>query len=370
MRKFLKAFLVMLLTSLSIQNISAVVNWRFQLGGMATLLRYKPEYSSTSRSFTLLFGSEIQIPVKDEWYIETGLNLRFGPTTFTYEQFDTPGNVAAFIPLKDFDKNGEYFGGSEYRSPYIKSGTGGFLDMPIRAGWKYILNEENEIQFSFGPYMSFALQSPSGEQYRGGVAKIHESNCFNLGLSPSVVFKHRALSVGIFYYNPCLYNGSKNRETNTLMFTIGLNFNGRSIDLDKLASGLEAASSVITTVNSSLFASEGMTNYSETTMSDYTPDTELSSGDNGNYEMMYRKWEQRAESCYNSLTLLGSKVTYESGEKSGNAGGPKKVSGGNYQAMKKSYRDAQKEMRKIREKARKAGVIIQKSKWETNPVSY
>ena len=91
------------------------------------------------------------------------------------------------------------------------------------------------------------------------------------------------------------------------------------------------------------------------------------SGGSGNYQAMYDKWERRAEKHYKSITKSGSSKESKS-EASGSSGG--KMSGGNFVAQKKSFREAQKEMKKIREKARKAGVIIKQSKWETATIDY
>jgi hypothetical protein len=43
---------------------------------------------------------------------------------------------------------------------------------------------------------------------------------------------------------------------------------------------------------------------------------------------------------------------------------------GNYVMQKKALRDAQREMRNIRQKAARAGVHITQSKWETATVNY
>lgn len=100
---------------------------------------------------------------------------------------------------------------------------------------------------------------------------------------------------------------------------------------------------------------------------------ETSSGKSGtSYESQYRMWERRAESNYRSLTNLG----YSSKDKDGNLKGStrkgkkKTISSNNYTQQKKAFREAQKEMRQIRQKARKAGVKIPQSKWETATISY
>lgn len=93
-----------------------------------------------------------------------------------------------------------------------------------------------------------------------------------------------------------------------------------------------------------------------------------SSGGLNSYENQYAKWERRAEKHYNSITNLGSSVSNKNNEKSGSAA--QSMSGGNYTSMKKSFREAQKQMRSIRNKAAKEGINIQQSPWETATISY
>jgi len=106
----------------------------------------------------------------------------------------------------------------------------------------------------------------------------------------------------------------------------------------------------------------------------YTPQYSLGSstgGGNvgaGDYASQYHNWERRAESNYNSLTNTGFSGTAKSGQKRGGAG--QGMSSGNYVQMKRSLREAQREMRNIRLKASRAGVQIQKSRWEDASVVY
>lgn len=106
-------------------------------------------------------------------------------------------------------------------------------------------------------------------------------------------------------------------------------------------------------------------------------------GASGNYQSQYAHWERLAEKHYNSLTNLGSSVSTKDkkgkSSKRGKAGGVTQdgdgnysvhLSGGNYTSMKKSLREAQSEMAKIRRKAASAGVKIEQSEWETVTVSY
>ncbi len=86
------------------------------------------------------------------------------------------------------------------------------------------------------------------------------------------------------------------------------------------------------------------------------------------YQSQYDRWANRAKSNYNSLTATGYDSKRDDGSHSGST-----MSGmntGNYTLQKKALREAQQEMRKIRQEAAKNGVTIRQSKWETATVSY
>lgn len=75
-----------------------------------------------------------------------------------------------------------------------------------------------------------------------------------------------------------------------------------------------------------------------------------SSKNSGNYEIMYRNWESRVESCYNSLMSASSTAS-------------------TYTSQKRSFNEAQRKMKGIRAEAARQGVIISPSSWETATVS-
>lgn len=86
------------------------------------------------------------------------------------------------------------------------------------------------------------------------------------------------------------------------------------------------------------------------------------------YQTQYNNWARRAEKNYNSLTNLGYSATNKKGKKSG--GTMQSMSGGNYNQMMRSLREAQHEMERIRQKAARDGIKIQESPWETATVNY
>lgn len=98
---------------------------------------------------------------------------------------------------------------------------------------------------------------------------------------------------------------------------------------------------------------------------DYSSSSSMNSHD---YQSEYNRWARLAERHYNSLTNLGYRSKHKDGSRSG--GTLSSMSGGNYVQMKKSLRDAQHEMQRIRRKAAQNGVTITPSTWETATVGY
>ena len=97
-----------------------------------------------------------------------------------------------------------------------------------------------------------------------------------------------------------------------------------------------------------------------------TYDNSSSTVNEVSYREMYARWEKRAESIYTSLTNTGVRYKNKDGNKSGST--LQSWSGGKYVQMKKTLRDAQREMRNIRQKAAKNGIMITQSSWETADV--
>ena len=85
-------------------------------------------------------------------------------------------------------------------------------------------------------------------------------------------------------------------------------------------------------------------------------------------ESQYRQWENRARSNYNSLTNLGSQYKRNGRDVRGTTGQGMRPS--NYTQMMRSLREAQQEMRSIRQKASRQGISIPKSSYEDVVVKY
>lgn len=157
-----------------------------------------------------------------------------------------------------------------------------------------------------------------------------------------------------------------------IMTLIGITFS--SCDLASLTS----FSNALDTANSLLSPSYVPTSSNvETSSQTYTasnyntsnvPQAETPTSNGANLESMYRTWENRARSNYNSLTNLGAKVKKNGKDAGGTTG--KSMLPSNYNSMKRSLREAQREMASIRTKAAAQGFTIVKSEYEDIQVSY
>ena len=235
------------------------VDWRFHIGGMPSILNYRPDNHPASRKFTAMLGAEIQLPLAANLYLESGLDFRYAPATYTYWCYDSPGWTADFIPLRDFDGSGRYIGTNPpidgLAAEVFAQNTNVYLDIPVRFGYRWNIGARHQLQLGFGPYLGLGLAPAKGRDGN----KLYGSNCVSVGITPSVVYRHRAFSVGLHYQNPCLYNGTKNRETHTLMLSLGINVRGRklSVDWDSVVAGLEAASGVLNATTETMMQSYG-----------------------------------------------------------------------------------------------------------------
>lgn len=90
-------------------------------------------------------------------------------------------------------------------------------------------------------------------------------------------------------------------------------------------------------------------------------------GTTHNYQLEYARWEKLAERHFNSLTNLGYQI--KRNRKIG-GGTSASMNSGNYVQMKRSLREAQQEMTRIRRQASQNGVNIRQSQWETAVVKY
>lgn len=131
-----------------------------------------------------------------------------------------------------------------------------------------------------------------------------------------------------------------------------------------------------TVMASSDFTSAGLSSFgdngSNSSAASYGSSPSESSGKkNGlseaTYLDLYRRHEQTAKSCFDGLTVAGSRTQKDGKDVSGSAEGTWGFA--SFMGMQKNLRVAQKAMRKLRDEARRNGVIIPVSEYESVNVS-
>lgn len=269
-------------------------------------------------------GLEIEIPLSQKLNLETGLRYKNETLCLTHYYHGTSDD--------DHDNH---------------------LELPLRLAYKQKLGENFSIHAGIGPYIATSLKK----------AEVDEINTIRVGIEPSIALNWKCLSLGLTYNNPCFYKGYKKelddsklkyKENSGLMLTLGIRFG--SDKWKYVGTGLAAVATVGAAVGSVYAASQG--NYSGSSYSgssysssgsNYSSDNSRTNSSNNNYEEMYQRWQHQAENIYNSLA--------------GKSGGT-----AIYLQNKKMLKNAQKEMKYWREKARKAGITIIQSEWETKQV--
>lgn len=140
-------------------------------------------------------------------------------------------------------------------------------------------------------------------------------------------------------------------------------------NLSKALDCFVTAGNIVGNIASGEYKSENTSNANNGAIGlEYSGGKDYSSGSGVNYQMMYSNWERRAKMNYNSITLLGIKVQKNGKDYCGTSG--QGAVPATYTQQKKYLREAQAEMKRIRKKAAKAGITIQKSEYEDVTVSY
>jgi len=129
----------------------------------------------------------------------------------------------------------------------------------------------------------------------------------------------------------------------------------------ELANSLNSFGEAMMNTAQTIETVQGMTGSSS---SDGAGDSNIS----GDLPTQYKKWASLAERHYNSLTNIGTRGKKDDKDVGGTTG--QGMSPSNYTQMKKSLREAQDEMKRIRRKAQKQGISITKSEYEDIQVKY
>lgn len=140
--------------------------------------------------------------------------------------------------------------------------------------------------------------------------------------------------------------------------------------LEQIGNALSQVAQTIDTSGTYTTVQQGDGNYQTTNNSNYETTTEKKSNKRSYefWKQQYDRWERNAKSCYDSLTNNGYKTKKDGQDSGGSAAGSWGVV--TFSGMKMNLRQAQREMRDIRTKARKDGYNIPQSNYETINVSY
>lgn len=185
-----------------------------------------------------------------------------------------------------------------------------FLELPVKIGYSKKFNEKNSLEFAFGAYVNYRLGSSSTETIK---------NRYELGISPAITFKHRAISLGISYRNPVFYKGYQDDFKNIFNFNIGINFS--SINWGAIGNVLSKAGDVMTTASDALQSNSGSLSVDVQPSSSYT---DISSPSN------------------NQNTSKGSTSSRTANDKNA------KWLTANYQSSKRTYSDYESQLIKMK----------------------
>lgn len=287
----------------------------------------------STKSLDWMAGLELEIPINDRLNIETGLRY-----------------ANRYVTIIDKDEGYHYGYGSAFDEKCS------LLELPVRLAYKKDLGKNFSLHAGIGPYVSYALNLYGVD------------NNFQVGLEPSVSLYWHHINIGLTYNHPCFYKGYKNENNNAVMVTLGIRFKSKAWNY--IGAGLLAVGTVAAAYSEIQGGGSGISN-SYSTDDNSTSMTESSSSTSGSsLKTQYQNWERRAKANYESLTRTGTQIKKKKNNEDVKGTNGQSLNGGNYTIQKQQLREAQKEMRSIREKARKQGITIPQSNYETVTVSY
>lgn len=255
-----KKLLLLAVVVIASQSVSSQVTWYLQTGGIWGSGEMNKDgsyhggdygiihedfwnegYSKNINSgYEVSAGLFMQIPVKvNRMFIDTGIGWRM-KNVVSSRDFYVPEDpkYAEFGNYKILNYQGRM----------------NFLELPVRFGYQLNLNEKNSFQFKLGPYVSYALGTVyKGTQEYFGDTRVEPRQSLSplsVGLSPSIMYKHRAFSIGATLNTPCFYNGLRDVKSTSFNLVIAVHLGSTSgWDWDAIADGLGAASQVMDAVS-------------------------------------------------------------------------------------------------------------------------
>lgn len=363
--KRIKCFILLIAAVLATTSAYGQVTWYLEAGGIwgsSDMNKEYPHYTTGSGTFisdeywnenykqTLTSGYEIsaglyiQIPLKGhQMFLDTGLGWK-------------SKNV---ISVRDANLNYNNVGLDFEDHKFIDyQGRINFLELPLRFGYQLNLNAKNSFQFKIGPYISYAINNLQNDWADYAIyGKPKESlSPVSVGLSPSIMFKHRRLAVGATLNTPCFFNGPRAYKSTSFNLVVAIHLGSMSgWDWDAIADGLDKASQAMGAVSNTLMemqnnsqSYDGNSSYDES--SSYSKSSASSSSKSSSGDK-YNVSEQRA--CNTDKRTYSN---YESQLASHFAG--------NRTMTSSEVRNAQSKMRQLRNKWVKKGYSFSKSPYE------
>lgn len=353
-------FLLALVVMVS-ENTYSKVTWYLQAGGIWGKSGAEVEiddYSTVHEDmwnewyhkeiksgYEVAAGLYMQIPVQnDRMFIDTGLGWRM-KSVLSSRDFYFPPNP----------NYGEY---GNFRILNYQ-GRMNFLELPVRFCYQLNIDEKNSFQFKLGPYVSYALGAINKEKPDiFGDDRVDPKQTLSpitAGLSPSVMFKHRAIAIGATMNTPCIFNGLRDVKGTTFNLVIAVHLGSTSHwDWDAIADGMSAVGNSLQTIadtyseyqqgNASQYDSSSSTSGSSTSSS-YRNNSEGKSNNFSSSEQQSYTTDKRTYERYDSQ--LASHFA------------------GNQVMSQSSVKQAQKEMKRLREKWEKRGKSFPKVENET-----
>lgn len=190
----------------------------------------------------------------------------------------------------------------------------------------------------------------------------YAGSCYN---NIGVIYENAGdLDMALAYYERAKELGDKTGKANY-----------RNLRMNQTLSKWQAVANTLSDIGNSLInntTGNNVGNINQNTGSVYYSNTDNEESQSGYsetyYQTQYSNWERIAKSNYETLTNLGYRYQKDNGERTG--GTMQSMSSSNYTRQKKYLREAQNEMKKIRVQARKDGITIPQSTYETATVSY
>lgn len=193
-----------LLACLYAQAMTAEVGWQLQAGGM-----FRKQYGTDNKysdggamsfevSGALLMMAFVS--KKLPFMFETGLRYRSKHVLSQNDGYDfNPDDLADNLQYVQDNVNG-------YRA--------NILEIPLNIGYQFNITQSHAVRIGAGPYAAAYLNRGSrnyGTPWTAGVGALAE-------------YKYKAVSVGLAFQTPVIYNGPRDYYPGSLTLTLGLNF--------------------------------------------------------------------------------------------------------------------------------------------------